>query len=82
MATTQIIESYESLYEKLCDDTIEGEDPISEEQFEQRIEELFTTGYIVHRRHEDNIFIEARPGLKWSDIHNIDESIKKIYYYI
>ena len=77
MATTQLIESYESLYEKLCDDTTEGEDPISEDQFEQRIDELLTAGFIVHRRHEDNIFIEARPGLKWSDIHSIDEPIKK-----
>lgn len=77
MATTQIIESYDSLYEKICDDTQEGQDPISEEQFEQRMDELFTTGFIVHRRHEDNIFIGGRPGLNWADIHIIDEPIKK-----
>ena len=77
MTTTQIIESYESLYEKLCDDTQDGQDPISEEQFDQRIEELLTAGFIVHRRHEDDVFIEARHGLKWSDIHSIDEPIKK-----
>jgi hypothetical protein len=75
--TTQIIESYDSLYEKLLDDTPDGQDPISEEHFNKRMDELFTTGFIVHRRLEDNIFIEARPGLKWSDIHNIDDSIKK-----
>jgi hypothetical protein len=75
--TTQIIESYDSLYEKLLDDTQDGQDPISEEQFNKRMDELYTTGFIVHRRLEDNIFIEVRPGLKWSDIHNIDDSIKK-----
>jgi hypothetical protein len=77
MTTTQIIESYESLYEKLCDDTQDGQEPISEEQFDQRIEELLTAGFIVHRRHEDDVFIEACHGLKWSDIHSIDEPIKK-----
>jgi hypothetical protein len=77
MSTTQIIESYESLYEKICEETVDGQDPISEDVFYQRMDELFTAGYIVHRRHEDNIFIEARPGLKWSDFHSIDEPIKK-----
>jgi len=75
--TTTVIESYESLYDKLCDDTIDGQDPISEEQFSQHIDELITAEFIVHRRHEDNIFVEARPGLKWADIYNIDEPIKK-----
>jgi hypothetical protein len=78
MATnTQIIESYDSLYEKICDDIQEGQEPITEEQFDQRMDELLTAGYIVHRRHEDDVFIEARPGLKWSDFHSIDEPIKK-----
>lgn len=77
MATTPIIESYESLYEKLCEDTPDGQEPILEEQFENRIDELLTAGFIVHRRHEDDVFIEARHGLKWSDIHSIDEPIKK-----
>ena len=76
-STTPVIESYESLYEKLCDDTPDGEEPISEIQFERRIEELLTTEFIVHRRHEDNLFIEARAGLKWADIHCIDEPVKK-----
>lgn len=78
MTTTQSIESYEYLYEKICDDTtLDGEDPISGEQFDLHMDELFTAGFIVHRRHEDDIFIEARIGLKWSDIHGIDEPIKK-----
>lgn len=77
MSTTQNIESYDSLYEKMCDDTPDGQDPISEEQFNRGIDELHTTDYIVFRRHEDNVFIEARPGLKWSDIHIIDDPIKK-----
>lgn len=77
MSTTQIIESYDSLYEKICDDCLDGQDPISEDVFYQRMDELLTAGFLVHRRHEDNIFIEARPGLKWSDFHSIDEPIKK-----
>jgi len=74
---SQIIESYDSLYSKLCEDLPDGQDPISEEQFDQRMDELSTAGYIEHRRHEDDIFISARPGLKWSDFHSIDEPVKK-----
>ena len=77
MSTTQIIESYDSLYEKICDDCLDGQDPISEDVFYQRMDELLTAGFLVPRRHEDNIFIEARPGLKWSGFHSIDEPIKK-----
>jgi hypothetical protein len=75
--TSQIIESYDSLYSKLCEDLPDGQDPISEEQFDQRMDELSSAGYIEHRRHEDDIFISARPGLKWSDFHSIDEPVKK-----
>jgi hypothetical protein len=77
MAATQIIESYESLYEKLRDDAQEGQEQISEEQFEKSIDELHTAEFIVFRRQDDNVFIEARPGLMWADIHVIDEPIKK-----
>ena len=47
MSTTQIIESYDSLYEKIIDDCLDGQDPISEEQFVQRMDELYTAGAIV-----------------------------------
>jgi|LauGreDrversion4_2_1035121.scaffolds.fasta_scaffold05398_3 hypothetical protein len=77
MTTTQNIESYDSLYEKLRDDTPDGQELISEEQYEKSIDELHTTGYIVFRRQDDNLFIGGRPGLMWADIHSIDDPIKK-----
>ena len=79
MAAAQIIESYDSLYEKLCDDVQEGQEIISEEQFEKSIDELYIVGFIVYRRQDDNLFIEARQGLRWADFHIIDDPIKKIY---
>ena len=79
MATAQIIESYDSLYEKICDDAPEGQDLISEEQFEKSIDELYTADFIVYRRQDDNLFIGARPGLMWAHIHIIDDPIKKKY---
>ncbi len=77
MATSPKIESFESLYDKVCEDTPDGQDPISERQFDRHLDELSTAGYIVYRSLEDNVLIEARPGLKWSDIHDIDEPNKK-----
>jgi hypothetical protein len=77
MATTQIIESYDSLYEKICDDTPDGQEIISEEHFEKSIDELYTADFIVYRRQDDNLFIGARPGLMWADFHSIDDPIKK-----
>ena len=79
MATTQIIESYDSLYEKICDDTPDGQEIISEEQFEKSIDELYTVDFIVYRRQDDNLFIGARPGLMWADFQSIDDPIKKKY---
>ena len=81
--TTKIIETVDSLYDKILDDTPDGQDPISEEEFYKKMEQLFMDGFIIHRRLEDNIFIEARDGLKWSDIHSIDDLIKKnILFYL
>ena len=77
MANAQIIESYDSLYEKICDDVPDGQDLITEEQFEKSIDELYTVGFIVYRRQDDNLFIGARPGLMWAHIHIIDDPIKK-----
>ena len=77
MTTTQIIESYDSLYEQICDDTPEGQPLISEEQFDNSIDELHTAEFIVYLTHDDNRFIGARPDLRWPDIHSIDEPIKK-----
>ncbi len=74
---SQKIESFDSLYEKILDDIPEGQDPPTEDDIEQRLDELLTAGFIVNHRHEDDVYFVARPGLKWADFHDIDEPIKK-----
>ena len=70
--TTQIIESRETLFDKYCQDY----DELPEQEFIKAIDELVYDGYIVYRKHEDNIFIEAIQYLKWGDFSHIDNPIK------
>jgi hypothetical protein len=70
---TQNIESVETLYDKYCQD--HGEVP--REAFDRTLEELRSEGYIIDVIHEDNIFIQAKQNLKWSDFHHIDNPLKK-----
>jgi hypothetical protein len=77
MTTTLSLETFDDIYDQICEDLPDGEDPISEEEFEQHIDDLFTEGVIVKKIHEDKLFIECHPGFKWANIQNIDEPIKK-----
>jgi len=70
--TTQNIETRETLYDKYCQD----HDELPEEEFNRAIDYLEHHGFIVNRKHEDNIFIEAIQDLKWGDFCHIDDPLK------
>ena len=70
--STQNIETRETLYDKYCQDHHE----LPEEEFNRAIDDLEYNGYIVNRKHEDILFIEATQDLKWGDFCHIDDPIK------
>jgi len=71
---TKIQDNVEGLYDKLKGD---NDDFIDEHAFERKVDELVELHYIETSIYDDSVLYSARPGLKWADIVDIDDPVKK-----
>jgi hypothetical protein len=74
MSNSKVHNTFDSLYDKLRGD---NDDFIDEEAFRLIVEELVDIGHMETSMLDDNILYAAKLGLKWNDIVDIDDSIKK-----
>jgi hypothetical protein len=71
---SRICHTVSNLYDRVRGDK---EDFIDENEFENKVNDLHTIGFMeVHIMDDINIY-SARPNLRWADFVHIDDSIKK-----
>jgi hypothetical protein len=72
--SNRIHNTFDGLYDKVRGDK---EEFISEDQFQEKVDELVDTDFIQTSLLDDSTLYSSRPGLKWPDFVHIDDNIKK-----